>query len=71
MAESGAAVHILGAQNARELLNQVVLLVGALGGGKEADAVRTILLQGSDQTLGHQIQGLLPGYFGPAVYMSL
>jgi hypothetical protein len=71
MAQSGAAVHVLGAQNSRELLNQVVLLIGALGGGKKADAVRTILLQGSAQTLGYKIQGFIPGYFGPAVSMSL
>ncbi len=71
MAEPGAAVHIGRAQEAGQLLNQIVLLVAALGRGKKADAVRTILLQGSAQTPGHQIQSFLPGYPGPAVAMSL
>ena len=62
VAHPRAAVHVVGAETGAEpLLEEVVLLVGALGRRETAHAVGAVLVGRFPELAGRQIDGLLPG----------
>jgi len=71
MAEAGAVVYVRRAQQAGQLLHEVIVLIAALGGGEKTEAPRAVLFPGLAQAFSHQIQGLRPGDPGPALASSL
>jgi hypothetical protein len=60
MAQPRAVVHVVGAEAARQFLEQVVFLVGAAGRGQKAQGVRPVLLAQGQEAGGHQIKRLVP-----------
>src|SRR6185369_9329971 len=61
--EPGAVVHVVGAHDvARQLLDDVAVLVGRLGGGERAEAPDI-----AREAVGGGVQGLVPADFVPAV----
>jgi hypothetical protein len=63
---SAHAAYVVRAEHLpRELLHQVVLLVGALGRGEDTEGVAAELLANRGQRVGHEVQRLVPIQFNP------
>ena len=70
--QTGAAVDVVGADNgADKLLHQVVLLIGATGGGNTGDSISTaVFLFDGSQALGDVIVNTLPTHLVFAVALD-
>src|SRR5690606_34188014 len=61
VAETGAMVDVVGAEpRAHQLLEEVGLLVAALGGAEARQCVRAVLVADTAQTGSRDVQGFLP-----------
>jgi len=61
VAESGAVVHMGRAQQAGQLLHEVVFFIVASGGCQESYRFRPMLFDIAEEAAGSQIQRLIPG----------
>ncbi len=63
MSETGAVIHIVGADHRPgELLQQIVFLVGAARGSEKADAVGSISIPDPSKFCSGMSERLIPGY---------
>ena len=61
MTDPGAVVHIIGAEDgSSQLLHQIVLLIGAAGGGERSQGIRAVFLFDLGEPPGHHLQGFIP-----------
>ena len=68
MTETGAVVHVVGAEQRPEhLLQQVVVFVGGLGAAVDGHGIRAVALVDLYQPISNIIQGFIPGNFAPVV----
>ena len=68
MAQAGAVIHVIGAeQGAEQLLQEIVVLVGCLGAAVDRHGVCAIALENLDQPAGGVIEGLVPRDLAPLV----
>ncbi len=71
VSEAGAVIHVVGSDGgADELLEQVVFLVGASGGGQAADAFGTVGVSNPAKLPCSMLHGLLPAAFRLDVPLS-
>ena len=64
MSEPGTMIDVVGFQNSPcKLVGQIIFFVGNTGGCQDADAVRSGLVFDLTESLGNQIEGLIPGGF--------
>ena len=67
MAEAGAVVDVVGAEDdAGEFLEEVVVLVEALGGAVDGEGVGAVGVADLGQATGNVVEGLVPGGAAPA-----
>ena len=62
MADPGAVVHIVGFKGRPgKLLHQIVLLIGAAGGGERPQSIGAVSISDLSEPPGDQVQSLIPG----------
>ncbi len=66
MAQTGAVVHVVGAEQRPEhFLQQVVVFVGGLGAAVDSHGIRAIAFVDFHQSVGDDSRELIPGGFAP------
>ena len=71
MTDPGAVVHVVGAEDgSSQLLHQIVLLIGAAGGGESANLFGAMFGNKRVKFSGYEFQCLIPGCCPIAIAFS-